>query len=332
MKSAFHFLYLLQKLIFLIVIFSLVLEKTISSDAHAQNLNIVATIKPIHSLVSMVTENLESPTLLVKGAASPHTYALKPSDAKILNSANIIFRVSDSIEPFLAKSLSSLPPSIKVVTLSETQGLTLLKYRSGETFEPDLHDSDKLNHDHKEEHIHNTDKIGHTQIDGHIWLDPENAILLTKEINKILKEISPVNAPLFEKNTAQAISDIQKVSLRISNVLIPIRGKPYVVFHDALYYFENRFRFPAIGSITVSPELQTSGKRLTQIRDRLKKLKASCVFSEPNSNPKMIETILEGTSAQVGSLDPEGLLVNPGPSAYADILNGLADSLASCLK
>ncbi|MFM7084722.1 MAG: zinc ABC transporter substrate-binding protein [Hyphomicrobium sp.] len=314
-------------------ILACILINASSSYVSAQDLKIIATIKPIHSLVSMVVgkQSLDSPTLLIKGATSPHSYGLNPSDAKILNSAKIIFRVSNNIEPFLAKVLYSLPTTIKIVTLSETPGLRLLRFRSEEPFEREHNGLGLSGHHYEQKQTNLSNLKNLSQIDGHIWLDPENAILLIKEINRVLNEFSPNNAKIYEANAAQAISDIQKTNIYILDILKPLRGKSYIVFHDALFYFENHFNFPSMGSITISPEIQSSAKHIAQIRDKIKTSKVNCVFKEPNSNTKILDTILEGSSTKVGDLDPEGLLVTPGPSAYSDILVGIALGLQTCL-
>lgn len=329
-----YFLKFPKKFFLFFILFAQTLIHESWSCATAQNLNIVATIKPIHSLVSMVvgSENSESLALLVKGASSPHTYGLKPSDAKILNSAKVIFRVSDNIEPFLTKALNSLPASVKIVTLIETKGLRLLQARKDPFLRNERQALVRAPEEHEQRTLLLYNRKELSQIDGHIWLDPENAIIILKEINRNLKELSPENAAIFEANTALAISDIQKMSVHISEVLSPLRGKPYIVFHDALFYFENRFNLSSIGSITVSPEIQISAKHVAEIRAKIKDFKISCVFQEPISSSKILQNILEGTTAQIGNLDPEGLLVAQGPSAYLEILNGITSGLQSCLK
>src|SRR5262245_16084457 len=64
---------------------------------------VVVTIKPLHALVARVMAGAGSPQLLVHGALSAHTYALKPSDAAKLHQADLVFRMSDVMEPFTVK-------------------------------------------------------------------------------------------------------------------------------------------------------------------------------------------------------------------------------------
>lgn len=306
-----------------------------SSPASADDLKVVATIKPVHALVAEVMAGIGEPTLLVQGTASPHSYALKPSDARALNGASVVFRVSADIEPFTRKIVASLPKTVTVVTLAEAPGLALLDRRTGDTFESHAHtDDDDAAHDHADHDKHDHDEKddhGHDSRDGHVWLDPVNAVAMVREIARVLKDKDPANAATFDANAATATARIEKTSATIEETLAAARGKPFVVFHDAYQYFERRFAVPAIGAITVSPETQPSAKRLSEIRAKIKELGAVCVFAEPQFKSKLIDTVLEGTNARAGTLDPEGASVEPGPSAYIDLLQNLAANLKSCL-
>ena len=314
------------------------------SAAQADDLRVVATIKPIHSLVAQVMGETGTPGLLVKGAASPHSYSLKPSDAKALNEARVVFRVSETIEPFTKKIVASLPKAVTVATLAEAPGVTLLETRTGDTFEAHAHD-----HDGGDDHGHDATKHedhGHEEAaqagdgegdqphgsrDGHVWLDPQNAIAMVNEIARVLKEARPDLAATFDANAAAAIQSIKAVQEEIAAAVAPLRGKPYAVFHDAYQYFERRFDLPALGSITVSPEVQPSAKRISEIRTKIRDLKAACVFAEPQFKSKLVDAVLEGTGARAGSLDPEGAMIEPGPQAYTALLRSLAANLKGCL-
>jgi zinc transport system substrate-binding protein len=294
--------------------------------ASAEDLKVVATIKPIHSLVAQVMGEGDQPHLLVAGAASPHTYSLKPSDARALNSARVVFRTSEEIEPFTRKIVSSLPKSVTVVTLADAPGLTILDKREGNAFET---------HDHGHTHGHDHGKKGHhheaSSRDGHVWLDPDNAIAMVRAIEKALSEAVPQRAGEFQANAEKAIDRIGMLTKTIEADLAPLKGRDFVVFHDAYQYFEKRFGVPAAGAITVSPEVQPSAKRLGEIRRKIKDLKVVCVFAEPQFKSKLVDTVIEGTGARAGTLDPEGATVEPGPDAYGSLLAKLAENLKTCL-
>jgi zinc transport system substrate-binding protein len=279
-------------------------------------------------------EGVGTPALLVSGAASPHSYAMKPSDVRALYGADVFFRVSEAVEPFTRKIISSLPESVRVVTLAEAPGIELLDVRAGNTFEAHAHER---HDDHSAKGLtehHDDDHDAHSRAsrDGHVWLDPENARKMIAEIARVLSEASPSDAETFKANAARADAAIVALQVEIARDLEPVKGKPYVVFHDAYQYFERRFGLSAVGSITVSPDAQPSAKRLTEIRKKLTTLAASCVFSEPQFQPKLVAAVTEGTSARAGTLDPEGARVEPGPAAYDTLLRNLAAGLRSCLS
>jgi zinc transport system substrate-binding protein len=300
-----------------------------ASPASAAELKVAVTIKPVHALVSQVMEGVGTPTLLVQGAASPHTYALKPSDARALNHADVFFRVSENVEPFTRKIVSALPASVRTVTLADAPGIEALDVRTGETFETHT-EKDAHAHDHDHDHARDDDHA-HGPRDGHVWLDPENARRMIAEIARVLTEASPADAEAFKANAARADAALVALQTEIARALEPVKDKPFVVFHDAFQYFEHRFGLAAVGSITISPDAQPSAKRLTEIRRKLADLSAACVFSEPQFQTKLVAAVTEGTSARAGTLDPEGALIDPGPAAYATLLRNLASGLRSCL-
>ena len=299
----------------------------------AGELRVVATSKPIHSLIAAVMEGVGSPVLLVDGMNSPHTFALKPSGAAAVNKAEVFFRVSGTIEPFSEKIVASLPRSVAVVTLAETPGLTLFDVRRGATFDEheqhDAHDDPAQAHhavaDH-DDHDHN-----HGSTDGHVWLDPANAKLIARNVAQVLVVKDPAHAQAYQANADKLADKIDEMSSAISQRLGAVAGRPFIVFHDATQYFERRFGLSAAGSITVSPQVQPSAQRLSALRRKITTLGATCVFSEPLFQPRLMATVTEGTRARSRSLDPEGLLLQPGPGLYFTLMTGLADAMKDCL-
>jgi zinc transport system substrate-binding protein len=288
-------------------------------------LKVVVTSKPIHALVAGVMSGAGTPALLVDGPASPHTYAMKPSDAQKVHQANVFFRMSEGLESFTAKLVKSLPSSVRVATLEDAQGLKLLERRSGGSFEEHGHGGGKK---HGHGHDHGGEKDSH---DPHVWLDPDNAKAMVNEIVKILAEKAPEHAETFTANAAGLNNKIDALTTEIERELKPLAGKPFIVFHDAYQYLERRFGLTAAGSVTINPEVQPSGKRLAELRRTVMKLGATCVFAEPHFEPKLTNAVVEGTRARFGTLDPEGTALQAGPDLYFALMRNLAGSLKACL-
>jgi zinc transport system substrate-binding protein len=288
-----------------------------SAGAALAKLDVVVTIKPIHSLVTQLMDGVGTPRLLVDGAASPHSFALKPSGVRAVQNADVFVRVSESLEPFTAKIVSGLPKSVDVVTLEDAPSLRLLDRRTSGTFGAHRHGSD--------------DSSGNGK-DGHIWLDPDNAKAIVAYLAKALGTRSPADAARINANAAKLTARINALTADIESETRPLRGMPFVVFHDAFQYFETRFGLDAVGSITVSPQVQPSAKRLRELRETIRSLSAVCVFAEPTVQPNLLIAVTEGTDARSGTLDAEGLTLAPGAELYFELMSNLASELKACLE
>jgi zinc transport system substrate-binding protein len=290
----------------------------VATAANAEAPKVVASIKPIHSLVSSIMAGVGEPTLIVKGAASPHTYTMRPSDAEAISNAAIIFWVGEPLEKFLDKPLATLGAKALSVQLIEAPGVERLKPRTGGTFDPDR-DGDEA-------------EAGSDEIDPHFWLDPENARAAAKEIALTLEKADPEHAAAYAANAQKLDAELVKLEEHIRTQLAPLGDKQFIVFHDAYHYFENRFGLKAAGSITVSPEVQPGAARIAEMEDKVRSLGAVCIYSEPEFEPKLVDTVAEGSNARKGVLDPEGGALTEGPDLYETLLLNLANDLDSCLS
>jgi zinc transport system substrate-binding protein len=277
---------------------------------------VVVTIKPVHALALQIMRGVGEPTLLVKGASSPHGYALTPGDAIALSHAALLFRVSPTIEPFTQKLISALPDSVEVVTLIDAPGLHLLTARREVTFNA--------------EDLHAGGALGDS--DGHVWLDPGNAQRIVEQIARVLSRHDPANAATYGANASTLKSRLQDLAVELDGLLKPVSDRPFIVLHDAMQYFERRFRLNAVGAISVSPEIPPSGSRLLQLRQRITAGSIVCVFAEPWHGGSLVSTMIEGTGVRVGTLDPEGVALDPGPDVYFTLMRGLAGELTHCLS
>ncbi|MEO3387049.1 zinc ABC transporter substrate-binding protein ZnuA [Mesorhizobium sp. CAU 1741] len=307
---------------------------------------VVASVKPIHSLVSAVMEGVGNPELLVKGAASPHTYSLRPSEARALEQAKLIFWVGEGLEPFLQRPLETLAANAAVVELSQAHGIVRLGFREGGAFEAHDHDDghdhahDAGEHDHgaheehddhdHEGHDHHEDHA-HEGMDMHLWLDPMNAKAMVHEIEEALSKADPSNAATYAANAAEVSARLDALMAETASALDPIRGMGFVVFHDAYQYFEQRFGISAAGSITVSPEAIPGAQRLSEMQEKVAELGATCIFAEPQFEPRLVSVVAEGTQARSGVLDPLGAELEDGPELYFDLIRNLTTSLTTCL-
>jgi len=305
---------------------------------------VITTIQPINSLVSAVIGNTGKTISLIPAEISPHEFKLKPSDAKKMQEGNIIFYISKHLESDVVKVFDNLPKNIKIVDLLEETGIEHLSIRDNEAWERhdhhghddhddhDKHSKKHDDHDHDKHAKKHDDHDDHqTKDDVHIWLSPDNAIKIINKANKVLSLYYPQNAKIYDENTKIMIDKINKLKAELTKDLAPIKDKPYVVFHDAYQYFEKAFGLNAVGSVALEGDIASSPKQVSYIKEKIVKLKASCVFQEPQFDSKLVKIVVEGTNAQIGTLDPLGVGIKDEKDFYLQLLRNMAKSLKECL-
>lgn len=293
----------------------------LASPARAEPPAVLVSIKPLHSLTAAVMKGVGEPGLIVTGSASPHGYAMKPSDARAAEKARLVVWVGPAMESWLARSLAKRKDGLAMLDLP---GLTKLEAREGGAWEPHHHD-DEHEHEHRK-----GEKEDET--DPHVWLDPANAALLADAVAARLSALDPANADRYAANAQSLKRDLDALDKELAAKLAPVRDRPYVVFHDAQHYFEARYGLSPAGAITVDPERPPGAKRMAQLRDKLKGAKAACVFGEPGTPEATAGRLAESAGAKLGRLDPEGLLVPAGPESYMLQMRGMAQTLVDCLS
>jgi zinc transport system substrate-binding protein len=285
---------------------------------------VIVTIKPVHSLAAAILAGVTEPKLLLDGAASPHSYALKPSDAGALSEADAVVLVSKNLEVFLEKAIKTLPARSKVIELEKTPGLTLLPVRFGA--EP------ASSRDGGDAEDYGAHHHGGNASDVHFWLDPANAIAIARELARQFSAIDPGHALQIEANAARLEARLTSLDTELRATLVGLSAKPFIVFHDVTQYFEARYGLNGLGAITLSPERAPGARRLAAVRARIVATGAICVFSEPEFPPKLVQTLITGTKAKQGVLDEVGAAIPPGPDHYFELMRANARSLAACLN
>ncbi|NQU62566.1 MAG: zinc ABC transporter substrate-binding protein [Rhodospirillales bacterium] len=251
----------------------------------------VASIAPVHSLLAGVMEGVGSPMLLLKGGASPHSYALKPSDARALAKAQAVFWIGPGLEGFLVKPLAGLSAKTRIIELAK---------------------------DYKD-------------ADPHIWLDPRIAGGIAGTMAKIMADIDPANAVRYRRNAEKLQARLKLLEIEVWKILAPVAVVPYLVFHDAYRYFEKRFDLASQGAVAIDSDRPPGARRISALRRKIAANNIACVFTEPGSKPALAGTLTEGTDARIGVLDPLGSGLAPGPKLYDTLMTEMARSMVACL-
>lgn len=296
---------------------------------------VIASIVPVHALVAGVMDGVAEPELLLSGQTSEHQASYSPQQIKALSEADLVFIIGHGLELKLDElSGSEAVKGRSFFELADVEGLTKLPIRQGGAFEKHVHHEGE-DHDHEEtgqaEEGHDEHDHGKAAFDPHVWLDPANAQVMVAAISAQLSKVDPANAERYAVNAAALAMDLGGLTKELAKELEPVKTAPFVVYHDAYQYFETRFGLAAAGSISDFSGNEPSAQRLKEVRDKLKAVKAVCVFREPQFSDKATMTVIEGTSARDGVLDPIGSGLPPGKDAYGLLLRGLAKNLKSCL-
>lgn len=283
---------------------------------------VVVSIAPLHSLVSGVMNGTGEPRLLIGGGASPHAYALKPSDASALSDADLIVWVGQGLESVLERPLHSLASKARVLEVSIVEDMQMLPTREGGAWEEQAAQEDL--HGHSPEH-------GHGEFDTHLWLSPHNARRIVTVVADALVQLDPVHEAQYQANSGSMHKRIDALEQRLVQQLAAVREHRYIVFHDAYHYFEEAFGLHPAGAIAISPDRRPGARRIAEIRKAIRESGAVCVFSEPQFRSAIVEVVLEGSGARHGVLDPLGSSLPPGKEQWFALMRGLADNLEACL-
>ena len=333
-------------------IFIILVPLFFSFNARAE-VNVVTTIKPLHSLISSVMEGVGKPSLIIEGTNNPHTFVFKPSHAEMIENADIVFWIGEDLEAFMEKPLESLAKNAKTISFMDLASIEKLKFREQNIFDDhddhghddhddhghkdddhddhddhDVHDDEHDGHDDHDDHAGHHDGHNHGEFDAHIWLDPANAKEMVLEISHELSELDPSNKSKYEDNASKTIAALDTLIEEVDNSLS--KDISYIVFHDAYQYFETRFGVKSAGALTLNPDVLPGAKQIADIQDLINDKGIKCIFSEPQYNPKIIETLGNDMNISTGVMDPLGAYIEAGPSMYSELINEIANSIKNC--
>jgi zinc transport system substrate-binding protein len=288
--------------------------------------SVVVTIKPIHSLVACVTNGVLIPTLLTSDNVSAHTHSLTPNEVQTLLKADLVIWIGEAYEANMQQTIRKLIPQQKLITLGEIKDLTLYPYRSESIWEGEFKEA----HKHQENHHHDH------SIDGHLWLDPDNAIVIVQKLAEIFSHIDPKNTDHYQQNAAATVKRLKELDNALKKILQPVRQKPYMVYHDAVQYFDRHFGTQAVAAITTEPGTPPQAAHYIRLErlldDKTSPLHPSCIFEEPQFANEISKKLADKFSINYYMLDYLGQGIIPGPDAYFEIMTNLSRNLVKGLS
>jgi zinc transport system substrate-binding protein len=320
----------------------------VQATAARAEVPVVVTDTPVvHALAAQVMGGLGAPVLLLDRGADPHNFQLRPSQARALSDAGLVFWTGAALAPWMARAIDGLAGGATVTALLDAEGVELRGFAHGHSHDDhsddaDDHDDhahdDDHDHDHdhgEEDHAHDDhahDDHAHDGIDPHAWLYPANARAWVAAIADGLSAADPTNAATYAANAAAAAAGITALEAELEQVLAPAAGVPVVVFHDAYGYLAHRYGLNVAGTIALGDAAAPGAARLADLRGQLAEGGIVCVFPEVNHSSRHVDMLVEGTEVRVGALlDPAGVAREPGPALYAETMRALARDIAACV-
>ena len=322
----------------------------LSFPALADAPKVAADIAPVHALVARVMQGIGAPELIVAANASPHGYALRPSQARALQEADLVVWIGPDLTPWMEKPLRNLASGAEVLTLLDAPKTQVLAYRGGPDHDHGDHAHESGGHDHgaaDRDHgvgAHESGEEGHDQgsaghdhgvdaggTDPHAWLDPENARHWLALIAERLAAADPENAAGYRANAAEGIAELEALEARIAARLAPLAAVPFVTFHDAYQYFETRFGLSFAGSVALGDATDPGPARLADLQREMQERGVRCAFREPQFDDRRLRALTGNGGLTVAELDPMGSMLTPGPDLYPALLWQMAEAFAACL-
>jgi zinc transport system substrate-binding protein len=288
---------------------------------------VLTSIKPLQLIAAAVQDGIGEPEVLLPPGASPHHYALRPSDVRRVRDADLLYWIGPDMEAFLPRVLSSRDKP--QVAVQDLPGMTLRHFG-------DSHGHDE--HEHEHEHEPAGNDLGHDHdhrpgsLDAHLWLAADNARVIAARMAADLAKLDAANAARYAANLQAFEARLDALDGRIRPQLAALQGKPYFVFHEAFDYFEAAYGLKHAGVFSVLTEVQPGARHVAAMRKTLQQAGPSCVFSEPPLRPRLAETLSAGLPVKLAELDALGGALPVNATGYEQLLENLAGGLSECLN
>lgn len=305
--------------------------------ALAEAPRVVTDIPPVHGLVAQVMQGVDEPLLILDERGSAHHMAMRPSQARIISAAQVVFRIGDALTPSLERSLNVLAPDALHIELLEVPGTEALPFRPSKDFALHVKDGRDEHHGHEdehehEEHHHDEDHDAHGDVDPHAWLSPANAMVWLDAIAEELASRDTANAKLYRENAARARIEIASANAAAIARLEDAQTRQFVVAHDAYHYMENAFGLSVIGAMSDSHAREFGPAQLSGLREVMQETPPDCILAEPGTQLNRLAAISDTPLPPVAEIDPLGFDIPFGPGHYVALLDTLSTTIADCIK
>ncbi|MBB3399342.1 MULTISPECIES: zinc ABC transporter substrate-binding protein AztC [unclassified Rhizobium] len=289
----------------------------IASSASAAELKVVASFSIIADLARNVGGGKIEIKTLVPVDGDAHTYEPSPADAASLESANVVLVNGLGLEGFMSRLIETSGTKAPVIEVSK--GVSPLK---GEEEEHEHADGThaKAGHDAEEEGHHH-----HGEFDPHAWQSVANGEIYVKNIAEALCAADKADCSTFTANADTYLAKLKALDKEVRDEIasIPEAKRTIITSHDAFGYFAHEYGLKFLAPQGVSTEAEASAADVAKIIDQVREDKASAVFVENITNPRLMEQVASETGLKVGgTLFSDALSGPDGPaSTYIDMFH-----------
>ncbi len=274
-----------------------------SLRAADDSFRVVATIKPIHSLLSGLMKDVGKPVLLMKGTQSPFDFQPDKDTQRQLQQADLVFWVGPELEKPLQSTISKLPEHVRVVELLADQDLKILPSRSNPK-----------------------------QRNPFFWMDDRNAIILLDVLTDALIEADPGRSHIYSRNRLRMLKPLKRIDREYEYGYRGLQSGTGAEYFDSLYYFEQAYALKIAGHVATTPWDPVDAGELLKLRSKMVEFQANCLFLDRGMPAKNVDLLTAGLDLSTGTLDPLGLDLPSGEDLYLKLMRHSTDVIKQCLR
>jgi len=271
-----------------------------AAGAHGAPALVVSSIRPLHLIVLELAGGEIDARVLLDAGASPHDFALRPSQMRLLAAAQQVFWFGPELERPLVTVFERLPPPRRDTPLLAP--LALQPRTDG-------------------------------GVDPHVWLDPQLAMRVAEEMARVLEQRGLASAAEMGPRLAQFRAGMQRTEGLMATELRGLEQVPFVAMHDGYAWFVKRFGLRQAAVLALDAEQQVGARTLAEMRATVRESGAVCLLRENSgSNARLAQMIAEGSGMRVAELDSLATSAPADANGYSQFLAGFARTVAACLR
>lgn len=269
-----------------------------AESVNKTGIKIVTSIKPLAFLVNEIINDDDSIDVILDGNQNHHITSLKPSQRRKVDQADIVFYIDDSFEFFIEKIKNSDSSKNKYIAVGDTSGLRLLSVRKSGQLPHLAHAEDRLKRQKTQEKDHQ-----HSGVDWHLWLNPDNAIVMLMRIRDELTRLRPENEEIYQERYEIFSQHLIKHAIKKAKKMMKVLDASFFVLHDGLQYFEEQYALESSGTVLRGEENSPSAKHLSKLRRIRKADNVNIVIKEEQYSNRAIQTLAGEKPFKVISID-----------------------------